>query len=92
MELKTSEVYVVVNNSNRGGYGSFDTSEPDEIYTTRKEAQDYADTLNTKPARFGIKSDYIVSSLSDRIYEVKSACREEGAYEQQEVESQSRDY
>ena len=92
MKLLPSEVWVIVANHNRGGYGIYDTSEPDELYTVKEEALKVAEEMNAQPAFLGMKGQYVVEALSDRLYDIKSACRDEGENNYREGEDRRMSY
>lgn len=72
-----SELYVVTYRSSRSY--DFDTGTPDEIFSTREEAEAQATRLNgnipLSPA-YGIR--YVVETLDERLDTIRSECRNEG--------------
>lgn len=70
MSHKADECFVVVSHS-KDGY-SYDTSGPDKIFTSKIEAQNFADEMNKSSDHFAgmISSPYVVITLEERIYEI----------------------
>ena len=76
--ISISDLYVV-QFPHTDGY-SFDTGTPDDVYTSREEAQAFADELNESPKPTFARCDksYYVECLYDRFQTVKDECRREG--------------
>lgn len=64
---------------------SFDTSTPDEVFTSRDEAQAFVNGINAEFERTGgLTKDvrYFVEPLSDRITAIKDARYDQGRHEE----------
>jgi hypothetical protein len=74
---RLSEVYVITQRHS-DGY-RFDTSVPEEVFTTRVEADTAAEASNkTLPATVG-KDLFFVETLDDRLDTIRDECRCEGS-------------
>ena len=81
MNIKSSDVWVVVDDRARNGFGSLPTKIPDEIFTIKHEALHYAETLNSQSVY--PKPNYIVESLADTIDMIISdTLRNENEYDE----------
>jgi hypothetical protein len=74
----------VVTYRHTDGY-SFDTGTPDEVFSTREEAQTYADECNelTKSSKLAFmrtNQNFYVEPLSDRLQTIKDECVREGEH------------
>ena len=83
MPYNTSELWVVYY-VHTDPY-SFDTDVPDQVYTSREEAQKACDELNSLPKTFSWEREcpYAVDTLCDRIETVRDESRREGERDEQ---------
>jgi len=86
-KFATSDLFVVLF-PHTDGY-SYDTGSPDEVFTSKEEAQAYADDLSDQMDQLSRslakgKRHYVVS-LDDRIDEIKDNARSEGMQNQRDL-------
>jgi hypothetical protein len=75
----TSELFVVTYR-HTDGY-SYDTGAPDEVFTTREEADAMCAAANEASKKLTFadgKFLFFVETLADRLYTIRDECRNEG--------------
>ena len=85
MAIGTDQLWVVVMQDTQPSVYSYDTTAPDQVFLTEADAQAHCDLQNAE-LKLAIERNtwmrhyiYMVSTLSDRMEEILSQARDQGA-------------